>query len=155
MGLVKSKSSRHIDEPPKYDETNEKQQSYNPYNIEKTITAEEASELTKIMHEERYTIVIKSILKSIYDNIKTYTEQGKTTIMIVFGSNEPAGSNFVLNFGDKNIEAIYYKRLCDEIYDILSKNGFIVEFYDPIDKWVYGIPNYAKFKAVDIKWYKN
>ncbi len=68
MGLVKSKSSRHIDEPPKYEET-KTITNYNPYNIEKTITAEEVRENTIKMYEEKYNKVIKKLLEFIFSRI--------------------------------------------------------------------------------------
>ncbi len=61
-------------------------------------------------------------------------------------------SAFILNFGDKEAEAIYYKRLWDEIRDILEKNGYTVEVKEAGDRWKYGIPGYANHNQIFVKW---
>jgi hypothetical protein len=152
MGLVKSKSSRHMDEPPKYEKTSS---NNNPYNLNETITAATAhAKVTKI-YEERYKSVIKYNLKEIYKYIGKYTIEGKTQLEYVPCPRDyinQANSRVLLNLSNKQKESDLYKKMCDEICDILRKDGYDVELKTANEPYIYGIPRYSNHNAFFIKW---
>ncbi len=150
MGLIQCKPSKniHIDNPPKYEEN-----SNNPYKLNKTITASQANAIAIQIYEERYKSVIKGHLEEIYKLIEKKTTKGTNILRYIPCAGD--GTNitpYVLDLLNKQKESELYKNMCDEICDILRKDGYKVELIDGGDRWKYGIPGYDNHVEINIKW---
>ncbi len=70
-----------------------------------------------------------------------------------FNIHRESISNLILTFNDKTLEAEYYKKLCDEIIDILQKQKYNA-YIDTNTKIniPYGIPGYKYHNIIVIEW---
>ncbi len=175
MGLIQCKPSKniHIDNPPKYEEKPPKYEetspsNNNPYNLNKTITAAYASAELKKQHdkrdkedEEKYKSTIKYHLEVIYNNIQDAINKGYSSVNHCMGPsavrefNSNYNAPITLNLYCKRKESTLYEKMCDEICDILNKDGFTVKLKKASCYYVYGIPGHPIHNMLDINWYKN
>lgn len=162
MNLESSKQPLHSDELPPYTTSN--MESHTTHNTEKEnntyysdgakiIKADDARKLIATFYERTYGDALKCNLKSIFEYITTNSDRGTPELRFIpklFAHNNFKTSTVKLKFKDTNEESIYYEKLCNDICDILTKNGYNVTLSKSDEQ--YGIPKYKYYNRFIIKW---